>query len=592
DTLAPTAQCQAYTAYLDASGNASIDTNNINNGSTDNCAIDTMYLSQYDFTCADAGSNNVWLYVKDVAGNIDSCQAVVTVQDTVAPTAQCQAYTAYLDASGNASIDTNNINNGSTDNCAIDTMYLSQYNFTCANVGANTVTLTVEDVNGNSSTCTATVTIQDTVAPTAQCQPFTTQLSTSGLAVVTPQDIDNGSYDNCGIDTMYLSQDSFTCADYGLNNITLYVIDNYGNIDSCATYIDIQDNTAPIAVCHDTTLYLDATGTISITAADVDGGSWDSCGINSISIDKTNFTCADLGANTVTLSVSDNKGNTGTCTATVTVLDTLAPTVMCQNVTVQLDVFGQASITTSNIDNGTTDNCGTPTLSLSQTTFDCTNLGANTVILTATDASGNTDSCTATVTVEDNLMPTVVCKNISVQLSTAGTASIVPADVINSMSDNCGIDTAFIDIYNFTCTNIGANDVLVTVRDSAGNTATCTATVTVQGDSTTPQVTCNTTTVYLDAAGQASVTNADLTASATAVCGIADTTLSQYNFSCADIGTNNVTVTLTDQNGKAGMCTAQVTVLDTFTTVVLPYSNACAGSTVSITAQAGRAGAL
>ena len=38
------------------------------------------------------------------------------------------------------------VDNGSFDNCAIDTIFLDNYDFTCANVGANTVTL-------NSSRC-------------------------------------------------------------------------------------------------------------------------------------------------------------------------------------------------------------------------------------------------------------------------------------------------------------------------------------------------------------------------------------------------------------------------------------------------------
>ena len=45
------------------------------------------------------------------------------------------------------------------------------------------------------------------------------------------------------------------------------------------------------------------------------------------------------------------------------------------------------------MDGGSTDNCGTPTLSLDIDSFTCANLGANTVSLTATDGSGNTKLC-------------------------------------------------------------------------------------------------------------------------------------------------------------------------------------------------------
>ena len=57
------------------------------------------------------------------------------------------------------------------------------------------MTLTVTDNNGNTSTCTSTVTVDDTVAPVANCQDLTIELDASGNASITADDIDNGSYD-------------------------------------------------------------------------------------------------------------------------------------------------------------------------------------------------------------------------------------------------------------------------------------------------------------------------------------------------------------------------------------------------------------
>ena len=59
------------------------------------------------------------------------------------------------------------VDNGSFDNCASLHDLLSKTDFDCTNVGANTVTLTVVDVNGNVSTCTSTITVQDNINPTA-----------------------------------------------------------------------------------------------------------------------------------------------------------------------------------------------------------------------------------------------------------------------------------------------------------------------------------------------------------------------------------------------------------------------------------------
>jgi hypothetical protein len=76
---------------------------------------------------------------------------------------------------------------------------------------------------------------------------------------------------------------------------------------------------------QDITVQLDANGNASIVANDIDAGSSAPCGIASLTLDQTEFTCSDLGENTVTLTVTDNNGNTNSATATVTVEDTLAP---------------------------------------------------------------------------------------------------------------------------------------------------------------------------------------------------------------------------------------------------------------------------
>src|SRR5690606_28298047 len=62
---------------------------------------------------------------------------------------------------------------------------------------------------------------------------------------------------------------------------------------------------------------------------------------------------------------------------------------------------------------GSSDNCGIPVLSLNITTFNCTNLGANEVILTATDGAGNKNSCTATVTVADDNFQVAIEANVT-----------------------------------------------------------------------------------------------------------------------------------------------------------------------------------
>ena len=83
--------------------------------------------------------------------------------------------------------------------------------------------------------------------------------------------------------------------------------------------------------------------------------------------------------------VTDANGNESTATATITVEDNLAPTALAQDLTVQLDATGAGSISAADVDNGSSDACGIADLSLSQTDFDCSHVGANTVTLTVTD---------------------------------------------------------------------------------------------------------------------------------------------------------------------------------------------------------------
>ena len=124
------------------------------------------------------------------------------------------------------------------------------------------------------------------------------------------------------------------------------------------------------------------------------------------SLDVNTFGCSDLGSNTVQLTVTDAAGLSNNCTATVTVVDNIPPTAICQPLTVNLDASGNATITPSQIDNGSSDNCGIVNYSLDISTFGCGDLGANTVQLTVTDAAGLSDNCTATVTVVDPNVPT------------------------------------------------------------------------------------------------------------------------------------------------------------------------------------------
>ncbi len=272
-------------------------------------------------------------------------------------------------------------------------------------VGTSTVEFTAEDASGNTTICTFDITVNDITPPTPVCQDITIQLDASGNATITSAQIDNGSSDECGIDTLILDLDTFDCTHIGTNNVVLTVTDNNSNSDTCNAVVTVQDNIPPTVVCQNITVQLDATGNVTITPAQIDNGSTDACGIATTVLDNTTFDCTNIGTNNVVLTVTDNNGNSNTCTAVVTVQDNVQPNVICQDITVQLNTTGNVTITATDVDNGSTDACGIASYILDIYNFNCSHVGTNSVTLTVTDIHGNSANCAAIVTVEDNLLP-------------------------------------------------------------------------------------------------------------------------------------------------------------------------------------------
>ncbi|MDP3180399.1 MAG: hypothetical protein Q8M67_01110, partial [Bacteroidota bacterium] len=158
----------------------------------------------------------------------------------------------------------------------------------------------------------------------AKCKNVTVSLNASGNYTLTAAEIDNGSSASSGIASMVLSKTAFTCNDIATNpnEVTLTVTDNDGNVESCTATVTIVDDIDPVAKTKAYTAELDATSNVTITPANVDDGSSDACGLLSMVLSKTDFTCADIATNpnVVTLTVTDNHGNTNTADAEITIV--------------------------------------------------------------------------------------------------------------------------------------------------------------------------------------------------------------------------------------------------------------------------------
>ncbi|MCB0755656.1 MAG: HYR domain-containing protein, partial [Flavobacteriales bacterium] len=389
----------------------------------------------------------------------------------VDPTAACQDITVQLDQSGTFSIVASDVDAGSADNCAVSSIVVSPSTFDCSNLGTETVTLTVADDFGNQSTCTADVTVLDTIPPTSICQDITVQLDGSGNASIVPSQIDNGSNDVCGIASITLDVTSFNCSNAGANVVTLTVEDNSGNTSQCTATVTVEETVPPTASCQDATVYLDELGQASISAADVDAGSTDNCAITSISVSPSDFLCAQLGIQPVTLTVEDGSGNTDNCSASITVLDTISPQIIdCPS---DILVPSNSSTCASPVtwsEPTATDNCSANLASnfTSGTTFP---IGVTQVFYTATDQSGNTAQCFFNVEVNADLLNinltaiTYTCgTNVSCNGADDGqaTASVTGGCEPYSFLWSDGQSTS-------TAVDLASGDQIVTVTDANGN---------------------------------------------------------------------------------------------------------------------------
>ncbi len=620
DITPPTVVTKNINVSLDASGNASITPAQVDNGSADICGV-TLSLDKDSFNCSETGPQTVTLTATDPSGNTTSKTATVIVADVTAPTVKAKNITLALDANGNASITAASVDNGSFDNCDIS-LSVDKVNFDCSMIGAHNVTLTGVDPSGNTASAIAIVTVVDNLAPVITTQNITVSLNSNGTSVITTAQLASAT-DNCGTPTVSISKNEFNCNDLGIKTVTITATDANGNVSTSTATVTVEDITPPNVVTKNITRVIGASGSVTITANDVldfncsTGGisepqpvpgagdeedffarpcTSDNCTITFYDIDKKTFTCNEAGQNIVTATVRDQSGNTTTATAIVTIINNSVPTLSTKNITVELDADGNASITPQMVLNQYGIDCGNITLSLNKTTFDCSNIGENTVTLIATASNGQVVSKTATVTVVDNLAPVVVTKNISINLDQWGGAYLDPKDLLvicddaviidqggggggdfvpgtgyseqlvapvyeaTCTKDNCAIASIVASIAYFDCSNVGQNTVSITVTDVSGNSTTATAIVTVN-DITPPTVVTKNINVSLDASGNASITPAQVDNGSADICGVT-LSLDKDSFNCSETGPQTVTLTATDPSGNTTSKTATVIVAD------------------------------
>ena len=505
----PEINCHDLTVYLYENGEyvlSARDLRRIATVSDDNTATEDIIVTAFPrgFECIHVGTDvKVTVTATDNSGNSSSCIALVTVLDTIAPVAICKdEVTLYLDETGNVSAvpgfindgndresvpawarTFNGLEGGSYDACGIASSYISKLDYNCSDAGVNTVVLTVVDANGNEGYCYSQVTVLDTISPVMDCRDTTLYLDETGMASIAATDLVNNMSDECSINEVTASQTQFNHLSLGENQVLITVTDPSGNSAECISTVEVIDNIAPGAVCVDQTLYLDENGQVNLQASAVIGNAAEIIDLDTFFISKTSFGCADIGTSEVTLTSIDFATNQATCIAQITVIDSIAPVVICKDSTINVDSGLPVFLGLNSLVESMSDNCGIQETAYSINSLNCDNIGMNEIVVTITDASGNISECIANVELADNTAPVVVCPaNIDTIIVTAECEIEldVPAPVVTdecsySLVNDLNSSENASGIYP-----VGITTIVWTAIDDSGNETTCEQLITVK----------------------------------------------------------------------------------------------------------------
>lgn len=351
--------------------------------------------------------------------------------------------------------------------------------------GTTTITYTATDAAGNVTTGTQLVTVTEfpTVPPTITA-PGDLNLNTGAGAtscglLVTDATLGTAiADDNCPGETVVRTGvPAGNFFPVGPTTITYTVTDASGNTAFDTQTVTVTDNTPPtITAPADVTLYtgLGATS-CGVTVADLDttlgtAATGDNCP-GTVTVARGNVPAGNvfpLGDTIVSYTATDGIGNSSApVTQKVTVVDNTAPTISCPaNVTVNLPVNPTATSMVVNYPAATaSDNCpGAIGIVYSQATGTVFPVGPTTVTATATDAHGNTASCTFTVTVLYNFTGFFSPVNNAPTLNSVNAGRAIPVKF--SLSGNKGLNIFAVNNPYSTSLNCSTNDPGVDVTET------------------------------------------------------------------------------------------------------------------------------
>jgi len=360
-------------------------------------SVPGMCAQEYSLT-------RTWTAIDD-CGNLTTCSRTINVQDNTAPEITCPVVLSPIECGTIPSFGTAT----ATDACdaTVDITFVTDsISGVCPQIFLVTRTWTATDDCGNTSTCSATIIIEDTTAPVINCPVPTGPVecgSAPPFGSVTATDDCDASVDI----TFVTDSIAGACAQsYSLTR-TWTATDDCGNTATCSLTVVVQDTAPPTITCP-------------IVLTDIECGEVPFFGTATATdacdplVDITFVTDTEPGAcsqeysQTRTWTATDDCGNTATCSVTIFVQDNIAPALVCPTVISPLEC---GSVPFFDIATAT-DACDTEveiTFVTDSVPGACSLAYSLTRTWTATDDCGNTSTCSRTITVQDNTAPEITC---------------------------------------------------------------------------------------------------------------------------------------------------------------------------------------
>jgi hypothetical protein len=345
DTIEPHAVCKtAITGYLDTVGRKFISPIALDNFSTDNCPVIIISASKTNFTCADVGTQNVILYVRDTAGNRAQCTTAVTIIDTIRPKLlKCAKDTSLSLAASECSKIFTFVPPTLSDNCSA-VLTVSQTSGLSSGsafpVGVTTVAFSAKDGGNNVTSCSFKVTVSNPNPKTLKCPRDTALLLGATECSKTFTYAKATLTDNCsasGTVTQASGLASGSAFPIGTNAVVFTAQDANNTSYTCSFRVVVAD-IPPTLVCKSkfAPKLSSASSRLVVTPFDVASSITDNCtplsnlnvkirraGIGTGFPDSSSlsFACGDTGRIAVEIWVKDQSNLTSSCTTTIYVND-------------------------------------------------------------------------------------------------------------------------------------------------------------------------------------------------------------------------------------------------------------------------------